>query len=193
MSDNNVINVNLVHVRQVIQELQHHRQLIDDAVKTLTSLEKAFGAKGVGNGAAVKMAKAPEPKQTAKNGTGPAAFTCAKHPHSREFSKRGQCKLCHSEYMKDYWSKKKKLKLTAVAALPGVKLRHEDDELDFVFSRQQRCPKCGLTTRFRRERDAGPTDNWVCLGQGCELKVANYKIAIDRDYEPSEDSLMQIS
>ncbi|HEY2382128.1 MAG TPA: hypothetical protein VGK48_13195 [Terriglobia bacterium] len=50
-----------------------------------------------------------------------------------------------------------------------------------------------MTTRFRRGRDDAPADHWVCLGAGCELKVANYRIAVDRDYDPSEDSLLQIS
>lgn len=97
--------------------------------------------------------------------------------------------------MKEYWNKKKKTRAAesvTPAALTSADVETDDDAA-FVFSKQQRCPKCGLTTRFRRDRDAGPTAHWKCLGAGCELKVANYRIAVDRDYDPSDDALMQIS
>jgi hypothetical protein len=175
------MNLNLDRVREVIEELEHHRRLIDEALKSLTSLEKVFEAPK-SNGA---------PKEAADG------FACVKHPHSREFSARGQCKLCQSEHMKEYWSKKKKAS-SAMSIAPKTAAADESEteeaSSDFVYSKQQRCPKCGLTTRFRRDRDAAPNENWVCLGAGCELKVGNYRIAIDRDYIPSDDdSILQLS
>jgi hypothetical protein len=185
------MNLNIERVREVIEELEQHRQLIDEALRSLTTLEKAFDA-GLPEKAVKAVTRTVTVDNTSTIKSSTAGFACVKHPHSREFSARGQCKLCQSEYMKEYWSKKKKMRTVTPAAPAEVEVDVED-AADFVYSKQQRCPKCGLTTRFRRDRDASPNDTWVCQGAGCELKVGNYKIAVDRDYLPSDDSIKQIS
>ncbi|HLH30297.1 MAG TPA: hypothetical protein VKY31_03790 [Terriglobia bacterium] len=182
------MNLNLERVRELIEELEQHRRLIDEALKSLTSLENAFNGNGKAHAATTAVATAAATSGDGNHKTEAAGFACVKHPHSREFSARGQCKLCQSEYMKEYWAKKRK---TRVAA--PIEAAETDDASEYVFSKQQRCPKCGLTTRFRRDRDADPSDYWVCLGGGCELKVANYRIAVDRDYVPSDDAMQRIS
>lgn len=187
------MNLNLERVRQVIEELEQHRQVIDEALKSLTSLEQVFLGRALEKSTRTASKRAvTEPV----NGAGKASatgFACVKHPHSREFSARGQCKLCQSEHMKEYWNRKKKMRPAMSVTPARVSSADVESEDDFVFSKQQRCPKCGLTTRFRRDREAGPAANWICLGAGCELKVANYRIAVDRDYDPTDDKLMQIS
>ena len=190
------MNLNLERVREVIEELEQHRQLIDDALKSLTSLEKGFDV-----GASLSARKTTTAIVSLRKSNGapkavPGRFACVKHPQNREFSTRGHCKLCQSEYMKEYWSKKKKVRSARpIAPKPAATAEGEaEDASDFVYSKQQRCPRCGLTTRLRRDRDASPNESWFCLGAGCELKVSNYKITVDRDYLPADDdSILQIS
>jgi hypothetical protein len=188
------MNLNLERVREVIEELEQHRQLIDDALKSLTSLEKVFDG---GEAQSTRKTAAAIVSLRKSNGVGKVAhngFACVKHPQSREFSARGRCKLCQSEYMKEYWSKKKKMRVAKSIAPKPAATAEAEDASDFVYSKQQRCPRCGLTTRFRRDRGASPNESWVCLGAGCELKTSNYRITVDRDYLPSDDdSILQIS
>ena len=190
------MNLNLERVREMIEELERHREVIDDALKSLTSLEKVFNGTTAEKSARPVRAESLNPPANGEAKESSAGFACVKHPHSREFSARGQCKLCQSEHMKEYWNRKKKTRSATASSpspVPPAESEETDDTSNLVFSKQQRCPKCGLTTRFRRDRDARPTDHWICIGAGCELKVANYRIAVDRDYDPADDALMQIS
>lgn len=59
-------------------------------------------------------------------------------------------------------------------------------EPEFVYSHPMKCPKClTIGTRFRRRTDADlKRDHWICQVKGCELKITNYNIKIDRAYQP---------
>jgi hypothetical protein len=171
----------------MMESLTQQRKLIDDALKALQALDGAFEDGEPGK--VIQPRLAPKPAGRARMEE-PSHFVCEKHPNDAQFSKKGQCKLCHSEFMRDYW-KTRRLKgnpkreqvATITAAAESPKAMDADSEL-VVFSHRQRCPKCGLVTRFRRPRNSRATDNWVCLGTGCELKVSYYKIAVDREYQP---------
>lgn len=189
------MSLNRERLKQVIEDLGRQREVIDDALRSLLAIEKTFE----GNTEAKSVVPLPSsPKRIKrKHELPPAGFYCSKHPGEHQFSKKGKCKLCQSELMKEYWRRTKKRNSNTDPRLADSKdesgVKALRDESDFVFSPQQRCPKCGLMTRFRRLRDAGPSDHWTCLGTRCELRVASYKIVIDRDYEPKPTASMPVS
>ncbi len=169
-------------VKQTIEELERQRSLIDSALRALRALEPLASG----------TAAAPKARRT--NEALNSSFACEKHPGATEFSKRGQCKRCRSEFMKNYWRKKKqgqkeksntpKPNREPVASPARVAAAEAQEGSKFVYSQRQRCPKCGAPTRFFRPAVAKPNDNWICMDTGCELKVANYKISVDHDYQP---------
>ena len=153
---------NNVHMKEVISALTEQRDAINRALESLLALTGTAPAQTT---AAVSR-----------------EFFCEKHPDGAEFSKKGVCKTCQSERMRNYWSERRKpqaKKRTGPRVVRGAEM---------VFSKRQRCPKCGLTTRFERARTAGLDEFWTCMETGCELKIGNYKIPVDRDYQPKEET-----
>jgi hypothetical protein len=160
------------HMKEVIAALVEQRDAINRALEAL----EAVGMYGL---------PIPGPDIARQSfPAAPGAFSCEAHPkNSIEFSKKGVCKLCQSERMKGYWSERRKE--TAVEKPPRA--RRSGVALELVYSKKQRCPKCGLTTRFQRSRMASQDDFWTCLGTGCELKIGNYKIPVDKDEKGTDD------
>src|SRR4051812_21294298 len=115
------------HMQHVIAELTRQRDAINRALDSLLAL----------GGTAEDAVPVPVPA---------SSFSCPAHENNRtEFSKKGVCKLCQSERMKTYWSDRRKPAPAAEPAAPKP-----TRQIELVYSKKQRCPKCGLTTRFQR-------------------------------------------
>ena len=53
----------------------------------------------------------------------------------------------------------------------------------FEYSRVLRCSKCGSNqTRYRRTKNSSV---WVCMAEGCEVKIAHVSVSVDRNFQPS--------
>jgi ribosomal protein L37AE/L43A len=163
-------------MHDVIAALTRQRDLINNALDSLLALQSSPGA----------AAERPAAK--------PTHFTCASHPGSTEFSKNGVCKTCQSERMRKYWDDRRQQSVQdedespTRGAIRTFRRRSDAVSTELVYSKQQRCPKCSLTTRFHRPSTATQNGFWTCVETGCELKVSNYKIPVDRVYtgEPEE-------
>ena len=158
------MNLNLERVRELIEELEQHRQLIDEALKSLTSLENAFNGNARSHAAKTAVAAVVAVSGSGTHKTEASAFACVKHPHSREFSARGQCKMCQSEYMKEYWAKKKKTR--GAAPIDAAETGDTDDASDYVKTET-------LATQVHLGRNgAEHWQKWEIDGEPCEIGIS---------------------